>query len=73
MKTKTLVKSDATNCKAVLKATSVVEENGYSFYLGVVSFKESEKTLFTLNSQIFRLNEDDAIEDARQIALDNGF
>ncbi len=71
---KLLTKKDDPKCIAQLLALRVFQENDNNdYFVGKVNYVENSIRLFSQTSEIVRINYDDAIQDAENMASDNGF
>lgn len=72
---KTILEKPESSCIAKLSALRVFYNNelDQKYYYGSVNYYEKGRFLFKQNSEVVRLYELDALADARQLALDNGF
>lgn len=70
---KKLRKIDASNCYAKLSAATVIINNKPNHFCGRVEYYENGTCLFTEKSVIIRLNREDALDDAENLAKLNNF
>lgn len=70
---KKLIKKDAKNCYAKLSTITIYINNEINHYSGKVDYYENSIKLFTEKSVIIRLNKEDALDDAKNLAKLNNF
>jgi hypothetical protein len=70
---KKLIKKDNKNCYAKLSTITIYINNEINHYSGKVDYYENGTKLFTEKSVIIRMHLNDAIDDAENLAKQNGF
>ena len=71
MKT-TYTKKDAKHCKATIKAVAVYWSDEPCTYVGKIEYRDNGVLLFTTDTMIYRLREEDALDDAVAILKYDG-